>query len=146
MAHGNGFCVASVNVHSQKFEDEVVVLDTKSGLYFSLRGCAVDLWSLIESHASRTTIVDSLTARYDSDREQIFGAVDSCIERLLAHRLIRETPSSRNSAVFPALSSAKLPFSEPLVEHFTDMQDLLLLDPIHDVSEEGWPHPGSCAA
>jgi hypothetical protein len=26
------------------------------------------------------------------------------------------------------------------------MQDLLLLDPIHDVSEEGWPHPGSCAA
>ncbi len=31
-----GFCIASGNVHSQKFEDEVVVLDTKSGLYLSL--------------------------------------------------------------------------------------------------------------
>jgi hypothetical protein len=143
MANDNCFCVASANLHSQTFEDEVVVLDTKSGVYFSLRGSAVDVWSLIESHVSRTTIVDFLTARYDSDPELIFGAVDSCIERLSAHGLIRETPSCRDSALFIAPSDAKLPFSEPLVEHFTDMQDLLLLDPIHDVSEEGWPHSGS---
>jgi hypothetical protein len=27
-------------------------------------------------------------------------------------------------------------------ERFTDMGDLLLLDPVHDVEDEkGWPHP-----
>ena len=26
-----------------------------------------------------------------------------------------------------------------MFERFTDMQDLLLLDPIHDVDETGWP-------
>ena len=31
-----GFYIASGNMHSQKFKDEVIVLDTKSGLYFSL--------------------------------------------------------------------------------------------------------------
>jgi hypothetical protein len=30
-----------------------------------------------------------------------------------------------------------------LVERFTDMQDLLLLDPIHDTSDMGWPQRAS---
>jgi hypothetical protein len=28
----------------------------------------------------------------------------------------------------------------PALEKFTNMQDILLLDPIHDVSDMGWPH------
>jgi hypothetical protein len=27
-----------------------------------------------------------------------------------------------------------------VLERYTDMQELLLLDPIHDVDESGWPH------
>jgi hypothetical protein len=26
------------------------------------------------------------------------------------------------------------------LQKFTDMQELLLLDPIHEVDERGWPH------
>jgi hypothetical protein len=28
-----------------------------------------------------------------------------------------------------------------MLEVFTDMEDLLLLDPIHDVGDAGWPMP-----
>jgi hypothetical protein len=28
----------------------------------------------------------------------------------------------------------------PVLERYTDMQELLFLDPIHDVDESGWPH------
>lgn len=31
-------------------------------------------------------------------------------------------------------------FPAPRLERYTDMQDLLLLDPIHDVDERGWPN------
>ena len=31
-------------------------------------------------------------------------------------------------------------FSPPVVEKYTDMQDLVLLDPVHEVDERGWPH------
>jgi hypothetical protein len=31
------------------------------------------------------------------------------------------------------------PFTPPVLEVFADMRDLLLLDPIHDVAEVGWP-------
>jgi len=27
-----------------------------------------------------------------------------------------------------------------VVEKYTDMQDLVLLDPVHEVDERGWPH------
>jgi hypothetical protein len=30
-------------------------------------------------------------------------------------------------------------FVEPALNKYTDMQELLLLDPVHEVSEAGWP-------
>ena len=34
----------------------------------------------------------------------------------------------------------RVPYVPPVLEKFTDMQDLILLDPVHEVSERGWPH------
>ena len=31
------------------------------------------------------------------------------------------------------------PYESPCLESYTDMEDLLLLDPIHDVGKTGWP-------
>jgi hypothetical protein len=31
------------------------------------------------------------------------------------------------------------PFDEPVLEKFEDMQDLILLDPVFEVDEAGWP-------
>jgi len=33
-----------------------------------------------------------------------------------------------------------LPWQLPVVQVYTDMQDLLLFDPIHEVGPEGWPN------
>jgi hypothetical protein len=46
--------------------------------------------------------------------------------------------SSRNGQPLPAdvLPAA---FVAPVLHKHTDMQDLLLLDPIHEVDETGWP-------
>ncbi len=34
---------------------------------------------------------------------------------------------------------SNVPYAPPALETYTDMQELLLLDPIHDVDETGWP-------
>lgn len=40
------------------------------------------------------------------------------------------------------LPSAPHPFSIPASQKFTEMQELLLVDPIHEVDPQaGWPHP-----
>ena len=68
---------ASANVHSKVFDDEVVVLDMKSGTYFSLRGAGVDIWRLIEENASCTGIVEALEGRFDASGSEIATAVDA---------------------------------------------------------------------
>jgi hypothetical protein len=34
----------------------------------------------------------------------------------------------------------KSPFEMPKLSKYTDMEDLLALDPIHEVDEMGWPN------
>jgi len=144
MGTDQSLCVASKNVHSQKFDDEVIIIDTKSGLYFSLRGSAVDIWSQIEACATPAAITATLIARYDGDPNVISAAVGRCLADFLDGGLIREAPSADRTGpdvVSPAFKRSS--FVEPLVERFTDMQNLLLLDPIHEVTEEGWPQQAS---
>jgi hypothetical protein len=39
-------------------------------------------------------------------------------------------------------SGVRPTFESPTLAKFTDMEDLLLLDPVHEVSpDQGWPHP-----
>ncbi|MBN2286366.1 MAG: hypothetical protein JXI43_07950, partial [Tissierellales bacterium] len=34
----------------------------------------------------------------------------------------------------------KISFKKPVIDKFEDMQEMLLLDPIHEVNDQGWPH------
>jgi hypothetical protein len=130
---------ASANVHSKVFDDEVVILDMKSGTYFSLRGSGVDVWKLIEANASVAMISEALGERYEAPSSEIATALDSLLGELAESGLVVADTSLHPSR--PAAQSAdKVPFSSPQVERFTDMQELLLLDPIHEVDDSGWPH------
>jgi hypothetical protein len=131
--------VASANVHSKVFDDEVVVLEMKSGTYFSLRGAGVDIWQLVERNATAARIHDALEQRYDAPRAEIAEAVTALLNDLVEGRLIVADPSVE-PAEAPEEVAEKAPFSAPQIERFTDMQELLLLDPIHEVDDTGWPH------
>jgi hypothetical protein len=131
--------VASETIHSKVFDDEVVIIDMASGLYFSLRGAAVDVWTMIEACATPAAIAAALVARYDGDAASVAAACERCVGELieLGLALADAAASPGNLQVAPA---ARAPFVAPAIERYSDMQDLLLLDPVHEVSEAGWPH------
>ena len=35
--------------------------------------------------------------------------------------------------------SERLAFTPPKLERYTDMQEIILLDPVHKVDSQGWP-------
>jgi hypothetical protein len=63
--------------------------------------------------------------------------LEAFVSLLETHELI--LPSAREPAKAPAVPTDKRPFKPLKLEVYTDMQDLLLLDPIHDAEEAGWP-------
>jgi hypothetical protein len=133
------FQVKSSNIHSQVFDDEVVVMDMTTGLYFSLRGAAIEIWTAVSRGATRTDAIAALASRYSASDEAIAAAADTAIATLHQHGLIAAAPPNGEAAAPEPAAGERVPLAAPTIECFTDMQELLLLDPIHEVSEAGWP-------
>jgi hypothetical protein len=62
---------------------------------------------------------------------------------LQREELVAATENSASASVSPpdAASNGSKTFEPPLLEKYTDMQDLVLLDPVHEVDSTGWPAP-----
>jgi Coenzyme PQQ synthesis protein D (PqqD) len=141
-----GFRVNSPNVIHETIEGEVVLIDLKTGTYYSLRDSGAAVWQAIEQGAGVEGIAAELRARYDASEEQIRDAVRRLLGELEGEGLIRAeegeaAPAAPPSASASANGAGRLPFAAPVLEKHTDMQDLILLDPVHEVGAEGWPHP-----
>jgi hypothetical protein len=125
-------------VISESFEDEVVAINLETGTYFGMAGAAKEIWRLIEGEVPEDSLLDCLTERYDVSSGQIAAEVEAFIGSLVEQDLVSRVPenSSRPAANPVQPLSAWEP---PRLAVYDDMKDLLLLDPIHDVDESGWP-------
>jgi hypothetical protein len=127
---------------SESFEDgESVVVNLDNGCYFSLNPVGGLLFDLLGSGISVDEVTDFVGARYDAAPEAIRAAVVEFAGRLLDEALIRRgAPDADPPEHRPRESSdERAAFELPRLTAYTDMQDLLLADPIHDYDETGWP-------
>jgi hypothetical protein len=64
------------------------------------------------------------------------------LQELLAEALVVPGAPAAGGAgtVATAVPAARQPYEAPALHKYNDMQDLLLLDPVHDVDETGWPN------
>ena len=140
--------VCAPSVVSEILDDEVIIMDLRTGNYFSAQGAACAVWEQIGQGTSEEAIVEALEASYNAPPAQLSEALKTYIAALLEHRLI-EAQSRDAVAVQRPISPAgeRHPFGGFMLYVHTDMQDLLLLDPIHDVEENlGWPARRGTAA
>jgi hypothetical protein len=136
-----GFRVNSPNVIHETIEGEVILIDLKTGTYYSLRDSGTAVWRAIEQGAGEDGIAAELRSRYDASEEQIREAVRHLLAELEREGLIRVDEGEAAPAAPASGGAGRLPFTAPVLEKHTDMQDLILLDPVHEVGAEGWPHP-----
>lgn len=130
--------IQSPRVVHETIDDETIVIDFDDGTYYSLRTTANFIWQLLEN-ASAGEIVEAVRQQYTGDAEQIESSVRAFLAQLVQAQLIAETDGETTQPVLAAVDGSPEPFTPPLLEEYTDMQDLLLLDPIHDVDAMGWP-------
>ncbi len=148
MHHTQRFRVNSPKVIGEVMGGEAIIVDLETGAYFSLKGIGSELWLVLEKGASIGMIIDALNKRYPDLQDEILAAVESLIAELINEKLLVESKTvdadHRGPIVFsPGLDSETADFKAPVLEKFTEMADMLLLDPIHEVSAEGWPHKGA---
>lgn len=145
----NQFKVNSSDVVSETIDGETVVVSLTKGTYYSLDQVGAAVWSLIEAEVTVETIVSEVLSKFDGDTSEMTRETENLIAQLQAEQLIVPSDASGNTAALrPSDSSEpKQPFVPPVLQKYSDMQDLLMLDPIHEVDqEEGWPAKKEAAA
>lgn len=138
------YTVNGSQVISETIDGETVVINLASGFYYSLQGSAVDIWSGILQGAARDEIVSALVEHYDAPLDIVTDAVDRIVAQLEAEALIvASTGDEGGSKTDLRLEGERTPFVSPSIERFSDMQDIIVLDPVHEVDERGWPYEGA---
>jgi hypothetical protein len=142
------FKINAPKVVFETYENEVVLINLDRGIYYSISNTAAEIFSQVEQERSKAWILEGIINKYEGNTTIMVSSVEKFLEDMLNEGLIiRE---EKNIDAIPSLDKekvnkntipVKLLFESPVLNRYSDMQDLLLLDPVHDVDETGWPNP-----
>lgn len=119
-------------------DEDVIVINLESGTYYSIVDCGAVIWSALVGGMTVEAVTNRLSPSATSDRDEVTGEVERFVKELVSEQLIVPAEKTAPEGVEQDLV-LKTTFTSPKLHKFTDMQELLLVDPIHEVSEEGWP-------
>lgn len=141
------FVIRHKDVTHERLDGEVIAVNLLTGRYYSMTGSAADCWTAIAMTGSVLASAELLRDVYGADAEperDVARFVSACIEA----GLIEESTAQFTQDVVGALPSdyQRTQWLVPRLDEYEDLQDLILVDPVHDTSALGWPHvedPGS---
>lgn len=138
MESTRAFRLRDADVSAERLNGDVIAVNLKTGAYFTLSGPAADVWTAFTSGAPTSACLEALDEAYSITvpRDQIEGLLAECEE----HGLITDVVAAAPQALSLPNDHERLSWARPVLEVFDDLQDLILLDPIHDTSALGWPN------
>jgi hypothetical protein len=142
------FRVNTPTVTHETIDGEAVIINLDSGNYYSLVDAGSLIWALVERGASASDLQSMVQQTYQGNATDIDRGVQELLAQLQAENLIVPVDGAPTvdltelNQVLPSTNGHEKPsFSAPSLNKYSDMQELLLLDPIHDVDDAGWPKP-----
>jgi len=122
----------------QVLDDEVMVLNLASGTYYALGGSAVQLWDPIVDSQPLSAIAEAVARLHGVATETVTADLEAFAARLGEENILQPSDATSQALV---LAWGNDGYRAPTFEKHSDLEDLLTLDPIHDVDpQKGWPH------
>jgi Coenzyme PQQ synthesis protein D (PqqD) len=134
------YATAHADIAHERVDDEVIAINLRTGAYFSLVGAAADAWSLLVVGMGVDQVASTLADRYGIAATQAAADLEPFLAAVIADELLTAAGGE------PVAAAGELPpvtpgaaYRAPTLDKYDDMEELLLLDPIHEVDEAGWP-------
>ena len=134
---GQIFRINAPLVANQVIDGEAVIIHFETGCYYSTDGLGAAIFSRFENGADIDKLIEEVTGQFDAPHDDIDAAVRSFVDELKAESLLVAADTA--GSYTPIANTDQSAFEPPKLQKYTDLQDLLLLDPIHDIEQEGWP-------
>lgn len=132
------YLVDNSMIMHQEIDGEVVIVNLDNGYYYNLDNLGAQLWQLIVNGHSPAGIQEQMQLRYSNETVQVTAEVGNFFSELEAEGLVT---CGEGLAKKTPITLPQFPYITPQLQKYTDMDSLLMLDPIHEVDEgAGWPH------
>jgi hypothetical protein len=133
------FAVASDKILAKEFDGELTLINLDTGVYFAAGGATLDIWRALTSGRALRETARDLVSRYKIAESDASGHVTRIVGMLVGYGLMVASATAASTASGEEPRSDSAVWSVPWLESYGDMQDLLLLDPVHDVQGGAWP-------
>ena len=148
MSDSSSFKINTVYISHETIDGEVVMVNLNNGSYYSMDKAGAVIWNYIDKGMTTKQITEQIKNQYSGESLEIETSINELILELQKEDLILLSVSTNgtepdSSNVIGNLETEKKDFEKPVLQKFTDMQDLLMLDPIHDLDEMGSPKKSS---
>ena len=117
------------------FDGEYIIANLDTGLYFSVQGLAVSMINFLPFD-TKEQIIDLLANTFPENAETIQKELTSILNELIENEIVLK--DDLKTLVESKSNTLPIKYTASRFNKYADMQDLLLLDPIHDVDEDGW--------
>lgn len=138
---GIEFRLKSASLSMERLDGEVIAIDFATGKYFSFQGSAADLMWLLQSEVPRESWFVLVQEAFESltTAEEFSAQVEVFISELNSLGLVEQTDWLTGSPTPLPRDYVRGAWESPEIMVEDDLADLLVIDPIHDTGEDGWP-------
>jgi hypothetical protein len=129
------------NTSWERIDGEIIVISYNTGKYYSVNKQGSDLLYLIEMKVKRELWYEILKLNFQNfaENSETTQKIDEFVEKCLNEKLL--TSGETNIEKVELLNDyTRDNWESPELRIFDDLTDILLIDPVHDTSLEGWPN------
>jgi hypothetical protein len=142
LADSKSFSINAPDVIAETIDGETILVNLATGSYYSLEGSGAEVWAALMNGRSPSSICQDVVNVYLGEPAEIEAEIERLIADLRTEQIIVEAAAAAStpSAPPPTAAGERRAFVAPRLKKFTDMQEIILLDPVHEVDQRGWPH------
>lgn len=126
------------SISMERLDGEVIIISFESGKYYSSSGTGADLLWLLKQNVDPNAWEKILRNRFNLI-EFPFDEITDFLRKCNFEGIVALTDEDLNGKADLPNDYEFNAWSKPELLAFADLQDLLMVDPIHDSSLEGWP-------
>lgn len=132
------FAINDPHVIAENIEGDTIILNFDSGSYYSLNAWGSIAWDGYCAGLGTEELVSAMAPAAGVDAATVARDLETFAAQLTGEQLLVEAHgnAATDSYTFDAPECA---YEAPAATVFNDLQELLLLDPIHDVDSGDWP-------
>ncbi|UFH52314.1 PqqD family protein [Spirosoma sp. KNUC1025] len=118
----------------EDFDEEIVLVHTQTGIYYTVKGGGPAILRTFQNGLDAENLSSHVLNKFGSEKQI---EAEGFVNQLISEGILISADTS--TADVSGLADLEM-VESPVIEKFDDISDLIKLDPIHDVSDLGWPH------